>query len=59
MCGLSLANAVSCCLAENFLLNCNLLYMSYVRPVVLHRSEAWCLKESEMGMLQMTERSTW
>ena len=30
---------------------------SYVRPVALYGSEAWCLKESEMGTLQSTERS--
>ena len=33
------------------------VYISYVRPVILHGSEAWCLKESEMGMLRRTERS--
>ena len=30
---------------------------SYVRPAILHRGEAWCLKESEMGISQRTERS--
>ena len=30
---------------------------SYVRPAILYGSEAWCLKESEMGVLQRTERS--
>ena len=30
---------------------------SYVRPVILYESEEWCLKESEMGILQRTERS--
>ena len=35
-----------------------MLFISYVRPVILHRSEAWCLKESEMGILRRTERST-
>ena len=25
------------------------VYRSYVRPAILHRSEVWCLKESEMG----------
>ena len=28
------------------------VYESYVRPEILHKSEAWCLKESEMGILQ-------
>ena len=30
---------------------------SYVRPAILHESEAWGLKESEMGIFQRTERS--
>ena len=30
---------------------------SYVRPVMLYGCETWCLKESEMGILQRTERS--
>ena len=30
---------------------------SYVRPVILHGSESWCLNESEMRILRMTERS--
>ena len=30
---------------------------SYVRPSILYGSEAWCLKESKMGILQRTERS--
>ena len=33
------------------------VYESYVRPVILYGSEAWCLKESEMGILQRTEIS--
>ena len=33
------------------------VYESYVRPAILYGSEAWCLKESEMGILQRTERS--
>ena len=33
------------------------VYKSYVNLVMLYGSEAWCLKESEMGMLQRTERS--
>ena len=33
------------------------VYGSYVRPAILHESEAWCLKESEIGILQRTERS--
>ena len=27
----------------------------YVRPAMLYGSEAWCLKESQMGILQRTE----
>ena len=33
------------------------VYKSYVRPAILHESEAWCLKESDMGILHRTERS--
>ena len=33
-------------------------YESYARPVILYGSEAWYLKESEMGILLRTERST-
>ena len=33
------------------------VYKSYVRPAILYESEAWCLKESEMGILRRTERS--
>ena len=29
----------------------------YVRPAILYGSEAWCLKESDMGILRGTERS--
>ena len=25
------------------------VYKSYVRPAILYQSEAWCLKENEMG----------
>ena len=32
------------------------VYKSYVRPAILHGSEAWCLKESDMGTLRRTER---
>ena len=28
------------------------VYKSYVRPAILYGSEAWCLKESEMGILR-------
>ena len=31
------------------------VYKSYVRPTILYQSEAWCLKESEMGIFQKTE----
>ena len=27
------------------------VYESYVRPAILYGGEAWCLKESEMGIL--------
>ena len=30
---------------------------SYVKPAILYGSEAWCLKESKMGILRRTERS--
>ena len=33
------------------------VYKSYIRPAMLCGSEAWCLKDSEMGILQVTERS--
>ena len=33
------------------------IYRSYVRPVILYGSEAWCLKESAMGISRRTERS--
>ena len=33
------------------------VYKSYVRPTILHESEAWCLKESEIGILQRTKTS--
>ena len=33
------------------------VYKSYIRPAILCGSEAWSLKESEMGILQRTERS--
>ena len=33
------------------------VYKSYVSPAILHESEAWCLKESEMGILQRAGRS--
>ena len=32
------------------------VYMCYVRPVIMYGMVAWYLKESEMGILQMTER---
>ena len=34
------------------------VYGSYVCLTILFGSEAWCLKESEMGILQMTGRSS-
>ena len=33
------------------------IYKSYIRPAIQHGCEAWCLKESEMGILLRTERS--
>ena len=33
------------------------VYDSYVWPAIQYGSEAWWLKESEMGILQRTERS--
>ena len=33
------------------------VHRSYVRPEILYGSEAWCLMEREMGILQTTERS--
>ena len=33
------------------------IYRSYVRPAILYGSEAWCLKESEMGILRRAARS--
>ena len=33
------------------------VYKSYVRSTMLRGSEAWCLKESEMAILQRTGRS--
>ena len=33
------------------------VYRSYVRPAILYGSKAWCLKESDMGILRRTERS--
>ena len=32
------------------------VYRSYVWPAIRHRSEAWCLKKSEMEILPWTER---
>ena len=33
------------------------VYKSYERPAILYGSEAWCLKESEMGILHRTKIS--
>ena len=33
------------------------VHKSYVRPAMLCGSEAWCLKESDIGILQRTERA--
>ena len=32
------------------------VYRSFVRPAILYGCEAWCLIESDMGILQRTER---
>ena len=32
------------------------VYKSYVRPAILCGSVAWCLKESEMGILRRVDR---
>ena len=31
------------------------VYKRYMRPAILYGCEAWCLKESEMGILQRTK----
>ena len=33
------------------------VYESYIRPVILYGSNAWCLKESDIEILQRTDRS--
>ena len=33
------------------------VHKSYARPAILHGREAWCLKESEMGISLRKERS--
>ena len=35
------------------------VYWSYVRPVILYGSEAWCLKESEMEILRTEISMVW
>ena len=55
--GLSLGSAMSCCMAGDFISSRKGLLISYVRPAILHGSKAWCLKESDMGILRRTERS--
>ena len=32
-------------------------HKNYVRPAILHGSEAWCLKQNDMEISQRTERS--
>ena len=51
--GLCFGNVVSYCVKSDFLLSCK----SYVRLVILYGSRAWCLEESEMGIMRRTERS--
>ena len=33
------------------------VYESYIRPAIVYGSVAWCLKESEMGILRRTDGS--
>ena len=33
------------------------VYKGYVKPAIMYGSGAWCLKESDMGILLRTERS--
>ena len=33
------------------------VYESYVRSAILYESKAWCLKESEMGISRIIQRS--
>ena len=33
------------------------VYESYARPAILYGCEAWCLNESEMGILRRSEAS--
>ena len=33
------------------------VHKRYARPAILYGSEAWCLKESEIGILLRTEKS--
>ena len=33
------------------------VFKSYVRPVILYRSEAWCLRDSLLGIVGRTRRS--
>ena len=55
--GLCLWSVVSCCMACGLPLRLKgAVYESYVRPPMLYGSEAWCLKECEMGILLWTER---
>ena len=56
--GLRLGSAVSYCITGDFSLRQNwAVHKSYLRPAVLYGSEALCLKESDMEILQRTERS--
>ena len=44
-------------LYATFLLEVNgAVYKSYVRLAILFRSEVWCMKETEFGILRMSER---
>ena len=52
--GLSLGSAVSYCV-RRFPLKVKGIF--YKRPAILYVRVAWCQRESEMGILQRTERS--
>ena len=49
--GLTLGSVVTCCMVRVPPNAEMVVYGSYVRPTTLYGSEAWCLKESEMGIL--------
>ena len=48
---------MSCCIRRFPIQLKEAVYECYVRPAILYGGEAWCLRESEMGILHRTERS--